>query len=244
MDAVTLTRAAAFWIVAALGFSILFPGPASAAGDSAAAAQQRPAASPPSSQASEMDEIAEALKGTGEIRRVQESIILTVSDEDLFVFLERETLCEAGKARLAKIAAPLRAHADNRIYIEEYVPPGQATAKATRRAIAQADLNRNELINQAISVARLIDVLDSKATSGGKSPTKSGRHRFYLRSIPQADEGRADARSLQLLLVFVGGEDELDAPYLSLHDPAPLHDRTHTQNRKKRRHRHEEADVV
>jgi len=197
MDAVTLTRAAAFWIVAALGFSILFPGPASAAGDSAAAAQQRPAASPPSSQASEMDEIAEALKGTGEIRRVQESIILTVSDEDLFDPLERETLSEAGKARLAKIAAPLRAHADNRIYIEEYVPPGQAPAKATRRAIAQADLIRNELINQAISVDRLIVDLESKATTGGKSPTKSGRHRFDLRIIPQADEGRADARSLQ-----------------------------------------------
>src|SRR3569832_2263221 len=119
MDAVTLTRAAAFWIVAALGFSILFPGPASAAGDSAAAAQQRPAASPPSSQASEMD------------------------------------------------------------------------------AIAEADLIRYELFYQAISVDRLIVDLDSMATTGGKSPTKSGRHRFDLRIIPQADEGRADARSLQ-----------------------------------------------
>lgn len=199
MDAVTLTRAAAFWIVAALGFSILFLGPpAGAAGDGgAAAAQQRPAASPPSSQASEMDEIAEALKGTGEIRRVQESIILTVSDEDLFDPLERETLSEAGKARLAKIAEPLRAHADNRIYIEEYVPPGQAPAKATRRAIAQADLIRNEFINQAISVDRLIVDLASEATAGGKSPMKSWRHRFQLRIIPQADEGRADARSLQ-----------------------------------------------
>src|SRR3569623_2551829 len=192
MDAVTLTRAAAFWIVAALGFSILFPGPASAA-----AAQQRPAASPPSSQASEMDEIAEALKGTGEIRRVQESIILTVSDEDLFDPLERETLSAAGKARLAKLAAPLRAPADNRNYNEEYVPPGQAPAKETRRAIAQAALIRNELINQAISVDRLIVDLESKATTGGFSPTKSGRHRFDLRIIPQADEGRADARSLQ-----------------------------------------------
>src|SRR3569833_2430170 len=144
MDAVTLTRAAAFWIVAALGFSILFPGPASAAGDSAAAAQQRPAASPPSSQASEMDEIAEALKGTGEIRRVQESIILTVSDEDLFDPLERETLSAAGTARLAKITTPLRAHADNRIFFVEFVPPGQAPAKATRRAITQTNHKHNK----------------------------------------------------------------------------------------------------
>src|SRR3569833_795159 len=121
MDAVTLTRAAAFWIVAALGFSILFPGPASAAGDSAAAAQQRPAASPPSSQASEMDEIAEALKGTGEIRRVQENIILAVSDEDLFVPLDRESLSEASKARHTKKAAPQRTQADKRNNIEEYV---------------------------------------------------------------------------------------------------------------------------
>src|SRR3569832_1351853 len=133
MDAVTLTRAAAFWIVAAMGFSILFPGPASAAGLCCAAAALSPAASPPSSQASEMDELAEALKGTGEIRRVQESIVLTVSDEDLFDPLERETLSEAGKARLAKLAAPLRAHADNRIYIEEYVPPGLAPALALCR---------------------------------------------------------------------------------------------------------------
>lgn len=156
-----------------------------------APAQAPPAPSaPPSasaSSASEMDEVAAALKGTGEIKRVRESVVLNVPDENLFDPKQLETLSAAGNARLGKIAETLRAHPDNHIYIEEYVPPGQPRLKTTRRALAQADLIRIELINQAISANRLTIALDATVATQQGSPAKATwRHRFTLRIVPES----------------------------------------------------------
>lgn len=142
---------------------------------------ERQQAAPPS----EMDEVAEALRSMGELRRIRESIVLNMRDEDLFEPKQINTLSDVGKARLAKIGAVLRAHPNNQVYIEEYVPSGGPPIKTTWLALARADVIRNELINQAISIDRLTVDLGADATKQNTLPAEGlANHRFTLRIVP------------------------------------------------------------
>lgn len=132
-----------------------------------------------------LDQLARALQDVGNMRRVQESIVMSLPDSQLFEDAHPDTLTDAGTARLDKIGLALREHADTRIYIEEYVPARNPSAHATRQAMLQADLIRNELIKRGISTDRLVVDIGSVSTRAAPAGNETGLlHSFKLRIVP------------------------------------------------------------
>jgi len=132
-----------------------------------------------------LDELARALQGVGNIQRVQESIVMSLPDSQLFEDAHPDTLNNAGMARLNKIGVALREHVDTRVYIEEYVPARNPSARATRQAMLQADLIRNELIKRGIPTDRLVVDLGSASTRAVPAGNETGLlHSFTLRIVP------------------------------------------------------------
>lgn len=180
MSMVTI-RSPAFCMAVLLIFATWFSMTTSHADQVRSPVPERKQAAPPS----EMDEVAEALHSMGKLHRVRESIVLNMRDEDLFEPKQINTLSDIGRARLAKIGAVLRAHSNNQVYIEEYVPSDGPPIKTTWLALARADVIRNELINQAISVDRLTVDLGANVTKQNALPGEGlANHRFTLRIVP------------------------------------------------------------
>jgi len=164
--------------------------------DHAAANQQAATAGKPGTEngsgeaVSEMDKLANALTEYCDVYRIEESIIVPLTAGKLFHPDNSDNFSLKGKTLLARISVTLRKYPDNRIYIQEYLPKGNAVRQTKRHAMDRAYVIRSKLINLNIPRKRLIVDLQSTTSPPAKMKPQpqtekvSLRPQFALHIIP------------------------------------------------------------